>query len=255
MKLVVHQYFSNQTTDILNVIIHFNRDGILFTKGSRNTIKIFPTQWKELNVKAFKIPNFINKIVYRFFRDSKAKRSYDYALRLIENNIGTPFPIAYAEYTDGIGFGKSFYVCEHIHADYTYRDLVEDSELENKEELLRAFTRFCFQLHEAGIEFKDHSPGNTLIKKESDGTFSFYLVDLNRMNFHQKMSFDLRMFNMRRLTPQKEMIEIMADEYAKCYGNKTSEEVLEKMWKYTYDFQQRFFKKQRMKKHIKFWKK
>src|SRR5690606_33425971 len=127
--------------------------------------------------KSFKKPNFINTFVYRYIRASKAKRSFEYGLRLRANNIGTPEPIAYAEFNNGIGLGRSFYVCKHISSEYIYRDLVENPNLENHEEILRAFTRFCFQLHEAGVEFKDHSPGNTLIKIGINTDYTFYLVD------------------------------------------------------------------------------
>lgn len=254
MKLIVHPAFSGEEKALVNVLENFDTKGELLAKGSRNTIKVFPDFPIVLNVKAFKTPNAVNRIVYRYLRDSKAKRSYEYALRLLGKGIGTPKPVAYAEYGKGIGLGKSFYVCEHICADYTYRDLVEREDLPGKEEMLRAFTRFCFELHEAGVEFKDHSPGNTLIKVKNRD-FSFYLVDLNRMNFHNKMSFDLRMFNLRRLTPKREMIEVMANEYARYYHEKTEQEIFEKMWNETCRFQEKFHRKQRLKKKLKFWKK
>jgi hypothetical protein len=38
----------------------------------------------------------------------------------------------------------------------------------------------------------DHSPGNTLIKKVSKISISSFF-DLNRMNFHESMDFDMRM--------------------------------------------------------------
>ena len=60
----------------------------------------------------------------------------------------------------------------------------------------------------------------------------FYLVNLNRMNFHNSMSFNIRMKNFSRLTPQKEMIEIMGKEYAKLI-NKPEQEVIEEMWNKT----------------------
>ena len=56
--------------------------------------------------------------------------------------------------------------------------------LEN-EIILRQFIRFSYLLHQKGIEFLDNSPGNTLIKKNEKGVYDFYLVDLNRMKFHQ----------------------------------------------------------------------
>ena len=255
MKLIVQPQFIALKKDIENVLTHFNDQGTLLVKGSRNTIKIFSLNDQLLNIKAFKKPNLLNSFVYRFIRDSKAKRSYNYALRLLKSDIGTPQPIAFAEYNNGIGLGKSFYVCEHIVTEYTYRDLVQNPDLENHEAILRAFTVFCYQLHEAGVEFKDHSPGNTLIKINADNSYSFYLVDLNRMEFHTEMSFEQRMYNLRRLTPKREMIAIMANEYAKLYTQKSEQEIFELLWNLTSEFQMKFHRKQKLKKRIKFWKK
>ena len=255
MKLVVQPQFIDQKKDIETLLTHFNEQGTLLVKGSRNTIKIFRLNEKLLNIKAFKKPNLLNSFVYRFIRDSKAKRSYNYALRLLKNGIGTPQPIAFAEFNNGIGLGKSFYVCEHITTEYTYRDLVQNPDLENHEAILRAFTVFCYQLHEAGVEFKDHSPGNTLIKINVDNSYSFYLVDLNRMQFHNEMSFEQRMYNLRRLTPKKEMIAVMANEYAKLYTQKNEQEIFNLLWNLTSEFQMKFHRKQKLKKRIKFWKK
>ena len=255
MKLVVEPQFIHLKAEIETAITEFNSRGTLLVRGSRNIIKIFPLSNQILNVKAFKKPNLLNAFVYRFIRDSKAKRSYNYALKLLDKNIGTPQPMAYAEFNDGIGLGKSFYVCEHIVTEYTYRDLVENPNVKNHEEILRAFTRFCFKLHEAGVEFKDHSPGNTLIKINENHSYAFYLVDLNRMQFHTYMSFEQRMYNLRRLTPKKGMIAIMANEYAKIYTLKNEDQVFELMWQYTNEFQEKFHKKQKIKKGLKFWRK
>ncbi len=254
MKLLINSKYIAEKSEISDLISNFNSKGKLFVKGSRNTIKVFESSIGELNIKSFKKPNLLNTIVYKYFRDSKAKRSFDFAMKLIEKKIGTPEPIAYAEFNYGLGLGKSFYVCKHINAKYTYRDLVENPNLPDNEIILRAFTRFCFQLHEAGVEFKDHSPGNTLINPSANG-FEFYLVDLNRMNFHDSMSFEQRMFNLRRLTPKKEMIEIMANEYSKLYSQKTEQQIFSLLWNYTEEFQNKFHSKQRLKKKIKFWKK
>lgn len=255
MKLVVQPQFIDQKKEIETIITHFNEQGTLLIKGSRNTIKIFPLNNELLNIKAFKKPNLLNSFVYRFIRDSKAKRSYNYALRLLNSGIGTPQPIAFAEYAAGLGLGKSFYVCEHIATEYTYRDLVENPNLENHEEILRAFTAFCYKLHETGVEFKDHSPGNTLIKINEDDSYSFFLVDLNRMQFHTKMSFEQRMYNLRRLTPKKDMNAIMANEYAKLYTQKSEQEIFDLLWNLTNKFQMKFHRKQKLKKRYKFWKK
>ncbi|MFD0976124.1 lipopolysaccharide kinase InaA family protein [Salinimicrobium gaetbulicola] len=252
MKVVVSKKFPSSEKKILNIIENFDTKGSLFGSGKRNRIKIFILQEKEVNVKSFKVPNLVNKIAYRFFRKSKAQRSFEYAHQLLNRGIGTPYPIAYAEEKSGVTFQKSFYISDHLTCDLTYRDLVLDPEYPKREEILRAFTRFTFKLHENQVQFLDHSPGNTLIRLE-EGEYQFFLVDLNRMNF-KELSFDERMRNFARLTPHKEMVAIMASEYARLF-NKPEQEVFEKMWFYTEDFQRKFKKKKELKKKLKFWKK
>ena len=253
MKYILSPLFNLSDKQIYFLITQFETSGTLFGNGDRNTIKLFDLNGQSINIKSFKIPNLINKIAYRYFRKSKARRSFEYATTLLEKGIGTPQPIAYLENYNWLGLTSSFYVSEHLVTELTFRELVEIPEYPENEIILRQFTQFCFDLHEKGIEFLDHSPGNTLIKKVGDQKYAFYLVDLNRMNFHTTMDFDMRMKNLSRLTPKKEMIAIMSEEYAKFYPQ-SKEIVFEKMWFFTQEFQQKFAKKQRLKKKLKFWK-
>jgi hypothetical protein len=254
MHLKINQKFKINQDLIKSYLLNFSFKGKPFGDGQRNIIKLFDLEGKTMNVKSFKIPNLINKIAYKYFRKSKARRSFEYATLLLEKGIGTPEPIAYLENYNWIGLKDSYYASEHQQCDLTYRELVEIPNFPDNENILRQFTKFSFNLHQKGIEFLDHSPGNTLIKKAVDGNYDFFLVDLNRMNFHNQMDFDQRMKNLSRLTPKKEMIAIMSNEYAKWYSAKTETEIFEKMWFYTVDFQDKFQRKQRLKKKIKFWK-
>jgi len=100
--------------------------------------------------------------------------------------------------------------------------------------------------------FKDHSPGNTLIKINDDG-YDFYLVDLNRMEF-KTLNFETRIKNFSRLTPKKEMVAVMANEYAKLIGVDEAT-VFDKMWGETEAFQKKYHDKIALKKKLFFWKK
>lgn len=236
----------------MSFIHNFDSEGILFGDGDRNKIKLFELEGKTINIKSFKIPNAVNKIAYRFLRKSKAERSFEYAQILLSKGIGTPYPIAYAEEKAGLIFKRSYYVSEHLNCQFTFRSMVLDRNLPDWEQMLRAFTRFSYELHQKEIEFLDHSPGNTLIDREGEG-YRFYLVDLNRMNF-RALDFEDRMKNMARLTPQKEMIRIMASEYATLIG-RPEQEVFDRMWFHTTEFQRKFQRKKELKKKLKFWKK
>ena len=236
-----------------NLVSNFAISGTLFGNGKRNKIKLFEVDEKTINIKSFKIPNLINKIAYRYFRKSKARRSFEYANKLLEFGFGTPQPIAFSENYDLIGLKDSYYVSEHLQADLTYRELVEIPDFPDHDTILRQFTRFSYDLHKKGVEFKDHSPGNTLIKKNADNNYDFFLVDLNRMEFHDSMPFELRMKNLCRLTPHKEMVKVMSNEYAKASGESETL-IFETLWKMTADFQHRFHRKKRIKKKLFFWK-
>lgn len=238
---------------ILDNILNFSSNNTILVKGNRNIIKLFKLENLNLNIKSFKKPNLINKIAYSYFRKSKARRSFEYASKLIELQIGTPQPVAFYENYDIIGLKDSYYVCEHLNADLTYRELVE-SNYPDTNNILRQFTQFTFSMHEKGIEFLDHSPGNTLIIDNKNGTYSFFLVDLNRMKFHSEMDFKTRMKNLSKITPKEEMVAVMSNEYAKL--SQIDEVIVFKtMWNYTKDFQHRFYRKKRIKKRLKFWKK
>lgn len=251
MKIHSNLADKNSQIKLRQLINNFNKQGTLLAGGERNTLKNFDFEGKRISIKSFKVPNAVNKVAYRFFRKSKARRSYEYANLLLEKGVGTPYPIAYAE-SETFLFTKSYYLCDWLDYDLTYRDLVDNPKYAGDTEILLAFTRFTYELHEKGILFLDHSPGNTLIKKDGD-SYTFYLVDLNRMEF-KAMDYDTRIANFSRLTPKKSMVSLMAKEYARL-GGYNEQKTIEDMWKATSDFQEKFKRKKRLKKKLKFWKK
>lgn len=252
MKYTLNPFLNIVDNQIIEIIANFDSKGILFGNGQRNKIKLFEIEDKTINIKSFKIPHLINKIAYRYFRKSKARRSFEYATILLEKGIGTPLPIAYFENFGFIGIKDSYYVSEHLNCDLTFRELVEIPDYPDHATILRQFMQFSYELHQKGIEFLDHSPGNTLIKKSSDGTYSFFLVDLNRMHFHKTMPFEMRMKNLCRLSSEKEMVQAMSRDYASISGE-SEQLVFETLWKMTREYQEKFYRKKRLKKKLKFW--
>ncbi len=248
----IYKDYAESKKEIDAMVSNFDSTGTPFGNQDRNSLKLFEVKGKTINVKSFRIPNIINQIAYRFFRKSKAERSFEYANKLTNLGIGTPQPIAYYEFKTLLLFKKSYYISEQLDCDITYRELTTDLNYPNHEEILRAFTRFTYNLHEKNVNFLDHSPGNTLIKKNED-SYEFYLVDLNRMKF-EPMDFETRIKNFSKLTTHKSMIKVMSDEYSKCC-NEPCEKVFNLMWNSTQAFQERYYRKKRLKKKLKFWKK
>lgn len=251
MKSLFHSDYNLQKESITSIVESFSTSGEVFVRGKRNTIKLFELDGNTLNVKAFKIPNFINSIVYHFFRKSKARRSFEYANYLLQNGIGTPKPVAFFENFGPLGLNESYYVSEHLESDLIFRELTANPDYPDHENILRQFTRFSYTLHQIGIEFKDHSPGNTLIKNIGDGTYAFFLVDLNRMDFHKYMSLEVRMRNLSRLTSNKEMLAVMSNEYAKASGH-PEKLVFAALSRLTEKFHRQFYRKKRIKNKLLF---
>ncbi len=202
-----------------------------------------------LNIKFFKVPNALNMFIYRFFRKSKAQRSYEYALYLLARDIGTPPPVAYIEYKGPLLLGESYYVSIHVKEDLTFRTLIDQPDYPGREEILRQFTRFTHRLQQERVRFLDHSPGNTLIKKQGDGKYAFYLVDLNRMKLNARMGFEDRMKNFARLSATEEMLRIMSDEYAGISGL-DQEKVFRSMQYHTVEHHQRRLRQKKINKQL-----
>lgn len=252
MKVVIARTYQSYESELKEIIAHYDNTGELIYGGTRNSLKKFNFGDKDLIVKAFKKPNLVNKIVYRFFRKSKAARSFLYAKKLESLNIGTPKAVAYFENYSFLFFKDSYYISEFLDSEITYRELVTNPDYPDRERILKQFTAFTKNLHDNGVLFKDHSPGNTLIKKVGEDKYAFYLVDLNRMEF-KDLSYREKIANFARLTPDKEMVRIMAYTYAELCGY-DKDNVFRLMWEETEAFQNKFHKRRKVKRRIFFWK-
>lgn len=188
---------------------------------ARNELKIIKANNLSTVVKAFKIPNIINRVAYSFIRDSKAKKSYDNSIKIDKY---TPKAIGYIEFfTFGL-LSESYFISEEFKYDFTIREPLLDADFNDANEIFRAFARFTLELHNDGIFHNDYSPGNILIKKENDA-YSFKIVDINRMKFIE-LSITNRAKNFSKLWAHDYILEIMADEYQKhfeCSENFTKE--------------------------------
>lgn len=249
VHICVNPLYDSKKERLLQLADNFEQEGEVLVKGSRNIIKTNYLEGDKVNIKYFKKPNFFNAIVYSLIRPSKARRSFEYAQYLLKNGILTPEPLAYIEEKSGAGLGESYYICRHIDYDFTFRELIHDPLFPNRKAILEQFTEFTYKMHEARINFLDHSPGNTLIVDKGDGNYDFYLIDLNRMKF-EDMGIEARMDNFKKLWPSRTMVNIIAVKYAELTG-KSYEELHAILLKSTLDFKRKITKKKYLKRKLK----
>lgn len=129
--------------------------------AGRNTIRLLAQEGELLAAKRFRQPGALQGILYAHIRRSKARRSFEHAVRLISLGIGTPQPVAWSEYRRKGRLTDSFYVSR-------YSDLKPLSEFAARfpdtasRPVLDAFARFVAELHEKGIDHRDFNQGNIL---------------------------------------------------------------------------------------------
>jgi len=222
MKFIINPVYQKYESALKDIVIHFEESGELVYEG-RNLIKKFNCEGNLFTVKRFRIPHIINRIAYITFRSSKAKRSYINGVELIHLGFQTPMPVAYVE-TYKWGLGYSYYITIHIEQAHEMREFWFKPEIGNRMAVLHAFGKFTAELHKHNILHKDYSAGNILYKMENGGPV-FYLVDINRMRFNKKISYDEGCRNFERLWLPDQTYRVIAKSYANQMGYNDKETI------------------------------
>lgn len=210
MKIVENPQYQQLSAFVNSIHFQFEKAGTVIYK-QRNEIRVFDLNGLSVNVKRFKVPHLLNRIVYTFFRQPKAQRSYQYAIRLKKMDIETPDPVAFILTKRNGLLYYSYYIS--LQADYN-RNMYEFGKggVDEREYIMEAFAGFTAELHKKGIYHKDYSPGNILFKEEN-GEVKFCLVDINRMRFGF-VSIVRGCANFARLWGQKPFFNIVVRKYA-----------------------------------------
>lgn len=214
LKITVNGKFENLRTQIAGIPERIEQTGEVIY-SDRNTIYRTGIGGIDATVKSFHVPAFFNRIVYSTLRHSKARRSYDNALRLQELGIGTPEPIAYIEeYESGL-LSRSYYICRMFEGQNIRH---WETEISDYRPMIKALAALIVDLHGKGVMHKDFSPGNILFKRNADGGYRFALIDINRMQFgvtsRQRLYRNFRCLN---IDSERETARV-AEEYATIAG-------------------------------------
>ena len=220
MKYQLHPKYAHCQPLIDHIEVHFQQ-ATQILHAERNEIRIVKFADKDYVVKSFRIPHLINRFAYHYLRASKAKRSYQYSLKLGMEIC--PEPVAYIEQFHQGLLARSYFISRHFNYDFTIRPLLDDARFENRSEILRQFATFTHHLHQRGILHRDYSPGNILIKQQGK-QYNFKIIDVNRMQF-KSLNLKERLSNFTRLMVDDSTMEIILNCYAKLI-NKPSKEIL-----------------------------
>jgi tRNA A-37 threonylcarbamoyl transferase component Bud32 len=180
MKVVINPKYSHLSEYIHNLPIQcYTKDTII--RDNRNILRKDTVDGVAMVIKQYKKPSMFNRIMYTFFRKSKARRSYEYAFRLKELGVGTAKPIAYIEEKKHGLFHTGYFVSKYVPC-----PLMSDLgkyEPATQKEVMESFIRFTVDLHQKGVLHYDYNLSNIMFYKEQDG-YQFKLLDINRMRFN-----------------------------------------------------------------------
>ncbi|MDR2041411.1 MAG: lipopolysaccharide kinase InaA family protein [Tannerella sp.] len=249
MKVVINPQYDYLRGWIEKTPCFFEKEGEVI-HNKRNVIKVFRLDdGTEMNVKRYGKPHLFNRIVYSFFRKSKAYRAYHNALRISGKGFATAEPVAYMEMDGGGLLSLSYYIslqCRHVREirEYYFGPLA------GNETLIDAFARYSASLHDAGIYHLDYSPGNILIREDTEGSYTFILIDTNRMKF-MPVSTKKGCRNFARLFGNDDIYKRIGTEYARSRKKPfAKEEAVRLMMKYKNRFLQKKEYQKRAKKFL-----
>lgn len=165
---------------------------------------------EKLVIKHFAVPSLWRGVWYGMFGKSKARRSFENALRM---QGLTPEPVAYREVRQFGILRDSAYACRLSECPYTFNDLINQPDFPNRTTILQAVGRFTALLHQRGILHRDYSAGNILFTADASRV---EVIDLNRIRMCRVLSRKQRLTNFERLNIDREALRIMAYAYAEA---------------------------------------
>lgn len=216
-RVVINPKFAQFQEFVNNIDGFFDTEGELVYK-KRNVVKRFKTHHGfNIIVKRYKHPNVIQQIGYTLYRPSKARRAYEFAIRLDNLGIDTPTPIAYVELWEKGVFTMGFFFASENN-DRSCKDLYADSisglDSSEKDMLENELVDFIARCHEYGFMHGDTNLSNFIYHKTSEG-YHFAVIDINRSKFvnvppTQAQCLD----NLMRLTHDKPLLKRLVGKYA-----------------------------------------
>lgn len=221
MKIKINPAYKNNRA-VCEFIQHlpeiFDREGDLLYSG-RNVIKSFTLSdpdpvLQQLVVKRYKHPNPVQRIIYSFFRDTKAARAFRNASELRRRRIDTPLEIGYLEQWKNGLFEYGYYISSYDGAPSISGRLTEIPEFDRI--MAADFAAFAAKLHEKGILHHDLNSTNVLYHPENRG-YRFSVIDINRMDFKPEGSCPSKgecLENLTRFTGKMDLFEYVA----RCYA-------------------------------------
>jgi serine/threonine protein kinase len=214
-------YYTPDFTAVMNdCAALLNHPSSRILEDSRNRIGVARLSLDEKKDSEIVIKEFRTQGVDKLkslFQASKARKAWEGSLALVEAGLGTPLPVAYLEKKTRLFLEQSYFLAEYVSDVTEIRVLFQDLSSSALDQLLRELACYLSQCAKAGIDHRDLSDGNILVRKSADEPTQFFLLDTNRIRRKKKVGTLRGIKSMIRLgVPRERQKAFLA-----CYLNKS----------------------------------
>lgn len=249
MKIVTASGYEKYTAFFASMPALFSAGKGKVLHEGRNEVRLFVVDGKPLVVKRYKRVNWIQRIVYSFFRPTKAARAFRFAEILRNRGVSTPHEVAYMEQREKGLFSIGYFVSLECTDPSLYIPLDVQSSFDRT--LADNLAAFIVELHSKGILHGDMNFGNFLYHYDDSSMCHFSVIDTNRSHFCE--GFPTRtqcLSNFQTMTHRREVYEFVVRKYA-VLRHWNEEETVKVAFAYLDKFEERHRRKEKFVKQLK----
>lgn len=214
LKVAINPEYGSLTDFLMSLpdLFKEGRGEVLY--AGRNEVRLLCEGGLRLVAKRYKRVNVVQRVVYTFFRRTKAERAYTFAGILRERGVDTPKEVAYLEESRNGLFETGYFVSLECPYPPAFDRLVPPKDFDA--DMATRLSAFIDYMHSRGVLHGDMNFGNFLYHTDDSGECRFTVIDTNRSHFRQGYpSRKECLWNFRTTTHRRDVFRYMVAEYAR----------------------------------------
>lgn len=217
MKTVIADQYKQYSDFIHSIPSLFDSGSGESLKDKRNSVRRFEHGGITIIAKRYKRVNYIQRIVYTFFRRTKAERAYLFATEFQKRGVSSPHAIAYMEKKEHGLFTVGYFVYEESKGREVFQEIVKKEHFDRA--LTDAVIDYIVFMHSRGVLHGDLNSANFLYTRDAEGKYHFDMIDTNRSHFCSGWPSDSQCLeNLKRFTHRRDLYEYVVRGYARRRG-------------------------------------
>ena len=210
MKIILNPKFQHLSNFLEHLEEHFPEGQLV--QDSFNEIRLLQADGLTLSVKRYG-HSFKRRL--KFYKTAKGKRAFISQRYLRERGYDSPEPVAFVRYRKNMVTQSTYLVTVRSQPRHDLTQLASFSE-DEQQEIIHALAAYTVRLHEDGFIHHNFKAKHVLFDKNENGSWSFALIDVNRVHrHHHSVRTERGLKNFERLILPEGLLEQLVREYAR----------------------------------------